>query len=312
MKNLFYTLVLAFALVVNAGTAVIVTPVTSTEFGEVFDIGASKPVTGSDAVWYAQIQAGNTGSTSSTSEQWEIEVGGPSGATDYGHSTWTFQGTYDFNISVDSANNLTAIFNGAGAGDGYPIIGSFNEIWVQLVVDTNDPLDKIDVTNHEVNSLALSNMSVTGDTNQLGSYANQSFKFHFDDKLANIGEFDLSGEMFLDVGILADDQDWTYTVVGRYNPYLEAEVTPIELGSFAYDHSSGNASLTLQAAPSAAYVLKQNADPGDFSTATTITPTAVTTGTLDANQITTDATGKAVIQFNLGTGPRMFVRGERP
>jgi hypothetical protein len=291
---------------------VIETPVTSAEFGEVFGIAASKPVTGSGAVWYAQFQAGNTTSTSNTLDQWEIEVGGPSGATDYGHSTWAFLGTYDFNVAVDGSSNLTAIFNGGGAGDGYPVVGAFNEIWVQLLVDTNDPLDTINVTNHSIDSAGLSNMTVSGDTSG-PVFITQSFKFHFDDKLENIGQFNLSGDMYLDVipGI-ASGQEWTYTVVGVYNPDLEAEVTPIDLGSFTYDHSSGNASLTLQAAPSAAYVLKQSTDPGDFTSATTITPTAVTTGTLDGNQIITDATGKAVIQFNLGTAPRMFVRGERP
>jgi sulfatase modifying factor 1 len=87
---------------------------------------------------------------------------------------------------------------------------------------------------------------------------------------------------------------------------------PIRLNAFSYDHSSGSASLTLEAEPSTAYLLKQNPDPGDFTSATTITPYSVTTGTLDGDQITTDATGKAVIQFNLGTAPRMFVKAERP
>jgi hypothetical protein len=201
--------------------ALITTPVTSSEFATVFSIAASKPVTGSGAVWYAQFQAGNTSSTSNTFEQWEVEIGNVSGATDYGHTSWVGNQTYDFSISVNSANKLTAIFNDGSSADdsGYRISDPFNEIWIQLVVDTNVSTHHIDITNHEVDSLALSNMSVGGDT--VDDYASQAFKFHFDDKLSNIGQFDLSGDAFLFV--VGDTQQWTYTAVGVYNPDLIPE-----------------------------------------------------------------------------------------
>jgi hypothetical protein len=228
MKTTLKFLAAAVAALLLAAPAtradLVLTSVTSADFATVFNIAASKPVSGSGAVWYAQFQAGNTSSTSNTLEQWEIEIGGPAGATDYGHTTWAGNQTYDFSISVNSANKLTAIFNGGSSADdsGYRITDPFNEIWIQLVVDTNVSTHHIDITNHEVDSLALSNMSVGGDT--VDDYASQAFKFHFDDKLSNIGEFDLSGDAFLFVSSAsAFNQAWTYTAVGVYNPSLVPE-----------------------------------------------------------------------------------------
>jgi hypothetical protein len=278
-----------------------------------------------DRIWYAQLQPGGSGTIHPDNE---FDIGGDTNTSFLHDEAWGvadayYQGntsTYipdetncPFTIRVDSANNLSVSFNDAITPEGsqYAITEPFNTIWVGLYLVTGNGFDNtLEVNAHIFDgTVSLPDMYVEEPPNVYWA----AFKFYKDDDLSNIGEITITGNINPDMFFGgAADEDWTYTVFATYNPDLEAEVTPIELGSFTYDHGTGAALLTLQAAPSAAYVLKQSTDPGDFTSATTITPTAVTTGTLDGNQITTDATGKAVIQFNLGTAPRMFVRGERP
>jgi hypothetical protein len=257
-------------------------------------------------VWHAQFQPG-----SGSRETHQFEIGDGETATEVGSTSWSQDpASNPFTLSIDNANNLTLSANGAttSPGLGFPVSESFNEVWI--FVESLYPFDPavLSLKNMTFDGASLPDISIPGD-GWVG------IKVISVNELNNLAEILISGELVQKYPVIPvppNEDDWTANIVGVYNPDLEAEVTPIDLGSFAYDHVTGAALLTLQAAPSAAYVLKQSTDPGDFTSATTITPTAVTTGTLDANQITTDTTGKAVIQFNLGTAPRMFVRGERP
>jgi hypothetical protein len=279
-------------------SSVSVASVTKSEFDDAF---------ANDRIWGVRIQPGGPGSTGLDSE---FKIFDQTSTFYEGNTTIEDKSENPFLISVSNTNFLSVTVNGVvtPGGSQLGITESFNTIYVGLYADNVVPGDTVEINTHRADTTI-----VLSDMQTINSPSFTGFKFHFDDKLDNIGKMDLSGILLTDLLLgAANDEDYSYTVFATYNPDLEAEVTPIELGSFIYDHSTGNASLTLQAAPSAAYVLKQSTDPGDFRTATTITPTAVSTGSLNGNQVTTDATGKAVIQFNLGTAPRMFVRGERP
>jgi hypothetical protein len=291
-------------------SSVSVTPISTSEFQEKFNYATSSPVSGQNVIAYEQIQAGETTSIQDILQRWELESG-VSSATDFGHTTWESGEAYTFTSIIDGNSNLNTVFNGVSSGDGVPIAQAINEVWIEArIASAGFSAESIEITNQLFDGVSLPDLIVTGYTPD--NPVSVAFKIHDNSRLNNLGESSYSADVLTNVLQSASEEDWTFTKLYVYNPDLEVEVTSIELGSFTYDHSSGNASVTLQAAPSAAYLLKQSTDPGDFTSATTITPTAVTTGTLDGNQITTDTTGKAVIQFNLGTAPRMFVKAERP
>ena len=227
MKHVLYIIAIAI-IALPAQAAVVVTNITHDQFDDFFSYQDSRTVTGSTAVWYAQIQAGGLLSH-------EIEVGGTGNATDTGETSWNDGANNPFSLVIDSANYLKLTFNGVTAGDGYqvPIGHPFNEIWVEIQLRTGDPDDVLSVNSQVVDGPAsLPPMSVTGSNSGTGDLIKTSgFKFYFDDHLSNIGQFSFNGginpNMFID-GIAFQD-DWTYTFVGVYNTALVPEPSTIGL-----------------------------------------------------------------------------------
>jgi hypothetical protein len=204
----FKAFFLSFAVCGQA--AFITTPVTSAEFATVFDYGNSRTTTGSDAVWYAQAQA-------SGNPTFNLELGGTGAATDLGSVAWTDGANNPFSVSVDNAGNLDFIFNGQRVGDGLPTVAAYNEVWVGIRLATTDPDDELSINSASTDGPSLfADTSVTGSTN--GNPVFAGYKFHFDDRLSNIGEFvyqgNLNPDMFAEP---ASGEEWTLTVVGVNN-----------------------------------------------------------------------------------------------
>jgi hypothetical protein len=265
-----------------------------------------------DAIESSEVVAAFVFRAGSSTTTWELNSGDDlDSLTDPKNITWTKNGEQGFNLLYDSnTGNASLSITEVGG----PVITTtteplswFNEVWI--VLDINFAGHALSLSNTVVDQESIKDLEADWDANRF-----VVMKINLGNTPGNINDFNLASVLSTDTRNpgLGSFNDFRGEILFVQNPDLEAEVTPIELGSFTYDQSSGDASLTLQAAPNAAYVLKQSTDPGDFTSATIITPSAVTTGTLNGTQITTDATGKAVIQFNLGTAPRMFVRGERP
>jgi hypothetical protein len=92
---------------------------------------------------------------------------------------------------------------------------------------------------------------------------------------------------------------------------IPADATPALLG-FTYDPADGSAEVSIAGAANTTYQLVE-ADDLDFSNPDqTITPTSVTPpATLDGNEVTTDGSGNATVQFNLSTAKdATFLRAE--
>ena len=94
-----------------------------------------------------------------------------------------------------------------------------------------------------------------------------------------------------------------------------APVLTLTLSSFTYNPISGDAEVSISGAANTNYKLVEAADL-DFATPDRdpVPLTGATVGTLDGNEVTTDSSGKATVQFNLGAGGigRTFIRGETP
>lgn len=88
---------------------------------------------------------------------------------------------------------------------------------------------------------------------------------------------------------------------------------PMTLSGFTYDPANGGSEVSLMGIPSTAYILVEAADLDFANPSQSPVPLAgATVGTLDGNQVITDATGDATVQFNLGTAkPATFIRGEQ-
>ena len=93
-----------------------------------------------------------------------------------------------------------------------------------------------------------------------------------------------------------------------------APLVNLTLSSFTYDPITGDAEVSISGAANTKYKLVEAADL-DFSAPDRdpVPLTSATIGTLNGNEITTNSSGKATVQFNLGTGaPTTFIRGEEP
>jgi hypothetical protein len=113
MKNALYIIAAVIAIIaLPAKAAVVVTNITHLEFETVFSTAQSKTVQPSDAVWYAQIQAGGL-------SDHETEIGGKGSVTDTGETTWVDGSDNSFTLSVSGANYLTLAFLSSAAGDGF-------------------------------------------------------------------------------------------------------------------------------------------------------------------------------------------------
>jgi len=228
MKNKIAALYIAVIAIIAlpAQAAVVVTNIdTETEFQSVFSYGQSQTVGGSGAVWYGQAQPGGF------DPFYEGEIGGTGSATDFIQTSWNDSGNNSFSLSVDSANYVRLVINGVTAGDGFelPVVQPFNEVWVGLRLATGLPSDILTVNTQTVSGPAVANLpdlSLTGATN--GNPQFSGFKFHFDNRLSNIGAFTMSGNLTPQM-YGAGLEQWTYTFVGVYNPALVPEPSVVSL-----------------------------------------------------------------------------------
>lgn len=228
MKKFFVIIVAIFATVATAD--LVVTGLTEVEFDAVFDYNNSTLQSGSDAVWYAQIQAGNVTSTGNNNDDAEMEVGNFSALdTEYGQTSWIGGQTYNFSISNSGGGTVNVSFNSsttAGLGVG----SSFNEIWIGIKTEGLLPSRSLSVTSHSVDvldnfdnvveTLTLSDMSVSGSPDWTG------FKYHIDDRLSNIASFEQSGNLQIVVphnNAEGTGENFTLTVVGVQNPAIIPE-----------------------------------------------------------------------------------------
>ena len=109
-------------------------------------------------------------------------------------------------------------------------------------------------------------------------------------------------------GDFALDNILVTTAVDLLNP----EVTPPTLSGFNFDPLTGVSEVSISGTPGANYKLVE-ANDLDFTTPDQdpVPLTSATTGVLDGDAVTTDANGRATVQFNLGTGKsRSFIRAE--
>jgi len=84
--------------------------------------------------------------------------------------------------------------------------------------------------------------------------------------------------------------------------------------SFTYDPATGNAEASIVGAPNTNYKLTEAGDL-DFTNpdADPVPLTGATVGAQAGNEVTTDGTGNATVQFNLGTTKTAtFIRAEAP
>ncbi|MCH7226878.1 hypothetical protein [Haloferula sp. A504] len=91
-----------------------------------------------------------------------------------------------------------------------------------------------------------------------------------------------------------------------------SDPSTLALADFTYDPADGSAEVSIVGAANTNYKLVE-ADDLDFSNPdqNPIPLTAASVGTLDGNEVTTDASGNATVQFNLGTAKAAtFLRAE--
>lgn len=224
MKKIFTIIVALFVATFVGSAAIVTTNLTEAEFETVFDYNNSDIKSGSDAVWFAQIQPGNPSTTSNSGEQWEIEVGNGS-TKNYGHTTWTGLDTYSFSVQNSGGNTINATFNSSTTPGGVAVTNPFNEIWIGLDTQVlGSQLEEIEISNHASETIPLSGMTVTGYPQWTG------FKYHFDDRLTNVGSFLQSGDMRIWVDNANGNQEtFTYTVVGVHNSAIVPEPANVAL-----------------------------------------------------------------------------------
>lgn len=155
----------------------------------------SKLVKDSGAVWYAQFHWGWATYTGDYIDG-GIEIGNHQGPDDYDQTSYSLQKNYGVSISADASRNLNAIWNGVSAGDGLPLTEPYNEIWIQLYVDTRDPLDITSLSNMFIDAASLPDMTarVPSDGNYDPDVNMHIIKVRFDDRPTNIGEFSLTAD----------------------------------------------------------------------------------------------------------------------
>ncbi len=88
----------------------------------------------------------------------------------------------------------------------------------------------------------------------------------------------------------------------------------LQLSGFTYDPVTGDSEVTIEAAANTEYKLVEAADLDFASPDQDPVPlTGASVGTLNGNNVTTDGSGKATVQFNLGTEKSAtFIRAETP
>ena len=131
-----------------------------------------------------------------------------------------------------------------------------------------------------------------------------------------------AGVRYVQLGINLDlrgfqHQDWQggfgeVRFQGSLATVPPGDTGPPLISNFTYNAADGSTQLSIQSAPGVRYKLVE-ADDLDFTNPdrNPIPLTGATVGTLDGNMVITDASGNAVVWFNLGIAKKAtFVRAE--
>jgi hypothetical protein len=212
MKKFVYNFVLALLALSGLASAspVTVASITQSEFNNLFN--------SSQNLFYAEYRAGGISGLNSD----EIEIGNfEKFADETGQTTWLNNQNNHFIISMSGGNTLTAAVNGNYAGAGFGVSNPFNEIWFGLKLDTGVSSDNILVT-HSFDGIDLPSINIT--TNP-GFYG---FKIHDTRRLSNIGQFELVGNLNMNIFTHSSD-NWNYVIVGTLNPAIIPEPSTLIL-----------------------------------------------------------------------------------
>ncbi|NNC89221.1 MAG: hypothetical protein HKN82_12245, partial [Akkermansiaceae bacterium] len=130
------------------------------------------------------------------------------------------------------------------------------------------------------------------------------------DFISSFGEDALGNLYIVDMGNLGTPDGQGLGEVFR----IDGPGPVLAITGFSYDASSGSAELSFTGHPCAVYKLTEAGDLGFSTPAVDPVPlTGATVGTLSGNEVTTDASGHATVQFNLGNvNAATFVRVESP
>jgi hypothetical protein len=173
----------------------------------VFDYANSKPKTAENLtpVWYVQYQAGEDNNVVSRSH--ELETGDLNGFAYKADFNWSDKGVYSYSVTIDGSGNIDSAFETAIVTDNQT--APFNKIYFGLYVNNISDLENIQIT-HNYNSESISPLN-----------GNRALPSHFvgfvledPDKPINIADFDLQGQMTINMSENAINEDWTYTIVG--------------------------------------------------------------------------------------------------
>ncbi|NCS98877.1 PEP-CTERM sorting domain-containing protein [Candidatus Parcubacteria bacterium] len=212
MKKQFFAILISVFLVNALFSAPVVTAgISFSEFVTAFD--------SDDRVWYAQLQAGSTGTTGTDTH--EFEFGGSTGTFSDNDPyytedvSWVNGGSNSFTVAVDSANNLSVSAAGVNTtlGSEIAITDPFNEIWVGLRIISGDDRDTISVNSHQYDGDDINDMSIVDAS--INDFA--AFKFYDDQKTDNIADFTIDGSLFIDTFGNRSKEEWTYTVFAVNN-----------------------------------------------------------------------------------------------
>lgn len=96
------------------------------------------------------------------------------------------------------------------------------------------------------------------------------------------------------------------------NAVTVPETSSPTLTDFTYNASTGDSEVSIKGSANTAYKVVE-ADDLDFTTSDPVTLTGATVGNLSGNEVTTDESGNATVQFSLGTDKdSSFIRAETP
>ncbi|MCH7226877.1 hypothetical protein [Haloferula sp. A504] len=216
---------------------------------------------------------------------------------------------YDDDLNTDLATGLLLnTGHKVGAGETYDL--SFD--WIPLFrwQSTDEVIWRLFTTSDDTTSGTVTEIAsgtITGFANGAG-YKNYDFNGIGAVVAANVGrdlwiEFDQNNAVEGEREFSRIDNVVLASIPGPASPAL--------LG-FTYDPTDGSAEVSIAGAANTAYILVE-ADDLDFSNPdqNPIPLTGASVGTLDGNEVTTDAIGHATVQFNLGTAKdATFLRAE--
>ena len=206
IKSLIAFIVSVFLVSTLFGT-VTTSLINYSQFTEVFDYANSKPQTAENLtpVWYVQYQAGDDINTVSQSHQ--LETGDLNGFVDEADFNWSYSESYSYSVTIDGAGNIESAFETATVADTQ--IGAFNKIYFGLYVSKDEGGENIEIV-HTYDGGTISGL--VGDR----SLPNHFVGFALEDsgKPINIADFDLQGQITLNMYENTVNEEWTYTIIG--------------------------------------------------------------------------------------------------